>query len=240
MEGDPDEDSQLLPARRARRGFLNSRTALLCMLALPFWAIGAELSGTLIVENQGKAVVGVEDIVVYFRPDEPGSALPPDEPAVMATSAKEFTPRILPIVVGTTVHFPNSDPILHNVFSSSKGNQFDLGLFGEGDGGFHTFTNAGLVRVFCNVHQSMVGHVLVLDTPYFGYADHRGNFSLTGLPEVPGTLYAWHDRARAPAQLRVTPDATSLSLNLNLTARKVPNHKNKHGKSYRRDRRRRY
>lgn len=216
-------------------------TSLLTMFLLPGSAQSAELVGRVNIENHGEAVAGVENVVVYFRADQPTAVPPPPEQAAtMATRDKEFNPRILPVIVGTRVHFPNNDPILHNVFSSSAGNRFDLGLFGQGDGGYYTFSSPGLVRVFCNVHQSMIGHVLVLDTPHFGYADSRGNFTLHDLPEVAGTLYAWHDRARAPAQLRVTPGAADLSLDLNLTARKVPNHKNKHGKSYRRDRRRRY
>src|SRR5437667_5024622 len=43
-----------------------------------------------------------------------------------------FDPEILVIPVGSTVSFPNSDPIFHNVFSLSKLKQFDLGYYPAG------------------------------------------------------------------------------------------------------------
>jgi hypothetical protein len=40
---------------------------------------------------------------------------------------KTFEPRLLVVPAGSIVDFPNNDPWLDNVFSISKGRQFDLG-----------------------------------------------------------------------------------------------------------------
>ena len=40
-----------------------------------------------------------------------------------------FTPHVLPVMVGTTVEWPNKDDIYHNVFSYSEAKSFDLGLY---------------------------------------------------------------------------------------------------------------
>jgi plastocyanin len=211
---------------------LLTAVALLCCLAVPLSA--AELSGTLELSAGGKRLRAseAEDAVVYFRPKAMTTFEPPAERAVMTTRRKQFSPRILPIAVGTTVQFPNEDVILHNAFSSSSGNTFDTGVYGEGEGAMHTFTKAGLVKVYCNVHHSMFAHILVLDTPYFVRPDSQGRFRFSDLPDGPGDLVVFHDRS---APLRQTLDPSQqpeVTLRLELTTRKVPPHANKFGKPY--------
>ena len=147
-------------------------------------------------------------------------------------SKKAFVPHVVAVTVGTSVRFPNSDPILHNVFSVSGDNAFDLGLYPEGPGKAATFHSAGLVRVFCNVHQTMVAYVLVLDTPYFVAPAADGSFALEGVPETDGLLVVWHARAE-PWSLELHPGATEpLVIHLALTKPLVPAHNDKHGKPY--------
>ena len=52
--------------------------------------------------------------------------------AVMDQRGERFVPHILAITTGTTVDFPNSDHIYHNVFSLSKTKRFDLGRYAAG------------------------------------------------------------------------------------------------------------
>ena len=47
----------------------------------------------------------------------------------IAQKGAMFSPHILPVLVGTTVEWPNYDDILHNVFSFSETKPFDLGLY---------------------------------------------------------------------------------------------------------------
>src|SRR5437879_284730 len=75
---------------------------------------------------------------------------------------KTYAPHVLAIPLGSTVTFPNNDPFNHNVFSVSDSESFDLGLYGRGETKSRTFSHAGLVRVFCNVHPRMVAYVHVM------------------------------------------------------------------------------
>src|SRR5450432_143418 len=49
--------------------------------------------------------------------------------AEMLQKDKHFVPHVLAIPVGTTVDFPNADPIFHNAFSNFSGQPFDVGLY---------------------------------------------------------------------------------------------------------------
>lgn len=196
---------------------------------------GAELSGQLRVFAGGKALRDSEaaEAVLYFRPDVPTAVAPLAEISVMTTRRKQFVPRVLAIPTGSSVRFPNEDPILHNAFSTSADNAFDTGQYGRGEGRTETFTRPGLVRVYCNVHHAMFGFIVVLDTPHFTKPDAAGRFLLRDLPEGGGELVVFHDRG-APMKQRVVlkAGAQTLDLSLDLNKRRVPNHMNKFGKPY--------
>ncbi|MGB0135316.1 cupredoxin domain-containing protein [Dokdonella sp.] len=210
------------------------RRLVLVILALPVFAFAAELEGQIKLVVDGKPLRAEEatDAVVYFRPAEvPTTGFPVVE-YTMSTKDKQFEPHILPILVGNTVRFPNEDTILHNAFSSSRGNTFDVGLYTEGEGKTVTFSKPGYVRVYCNVHHAMIGHLLVLDTPYFTRPDKNGHFKLEGLPEQAGDLVVWHDRSK-PWHVKTTPgEAAAYEITLDLNLRRISPHKNKFGKPY--------
>ncbi len=107
---------------------------------------------------------------------------------------QRFAPHVLAVVKGSTVGFPNDDPIFHNVFSLSKTQAFDLGRYPRGESKSVRFDRAGIVQAFCHIHADMSAIILVLDNPYFTKPDRLGRYSLDGLP--PGTyrLVAWHER----------------------------------------------
>lgn len=162
----------------------------------------------------------------------------PGTHAVMTQKNKMFMPHVLPVVAGSTVDFPNFDPIFHNAFSSYSGQVFDVGLYPPGKTRSVRFVRSGVVRVFCNIHPSMSAIILVLTTPYFTKTAADGSFSLD-VP--PGTydLNIFHERAlEQTLQLlsrrvivtdqpqRLQPIAVSEAGYL-----PVP-HKNKYGKEY--------
>lgn len=222
---------------------MRSATAAALLLALGTAAVpagAAELRGTVsVVDDKGRPVRGAAgEAVVWFVPDRAVRPAPPVE-REMITRRKQFVPRVLVVPAGSSVRFPNRDPILHNVFSVSGGNTFDLGLVPRGEGGSVRFRQAGVVRVFCNVHHRMVGYVVVLDTPFHAAPDAAGRFRLAGLPAGPGQLVVWHERAE-PLARRIDPAAGPLALTLELTRPLVPPHMNKLGRPYERSRRDRY
>jgi len=204
-------------------------------------AAAAELRGRVeVVDARGRPLPGAaSQAVVWFVSDR---EVRPEAPVErdMVTLRKQFEPRTLVVPVGSTVRFPNRDPILHNVFSISGGNGFDLGFLPKGKGGSHRFTEAGVVRVFCNVHHSMVGYVVVVDTPFHAVPGPDGELLLSGLPAAPGTLTAWHERGEV-ATLRVDPSqGGSVVLRVVADRPLVPPHLNKLGRPYARSRRDRY
>lgn len=140
--------------------------------------------------------------VVYYEPENQLELSPPDEPQDIWTQGRKFEPRVLAVIAGTEVRFPNGDPILHNVFSTSPGNRFDLGIYGRSAGKSHRFNSPGLVRVFCNVHSDMSAHIVVVNSPYFTTPNRNGDFELDGLPPGPGRLTLWHERSE-PHQIKL-------------------------------------
>lgn len=208
---------------------------LIVLCALP--AAAEELRGRLqLVGKGGKGAARGADVrqaFVWFEPASGGSpARPAATPPTMVTRDKQFVPRVLTVPRGSRVRFPNEDVILHNVFSVSGDNAFDLGLYRKGPGKEQKFDEAGVVRVFCNVHHSMVGYILVLDTPYMVTPDAAGQFVLTGLPKGPGRLTLWHEQGD-PTSIDVqVPRTEPLTARLEILRPRIPPHLNKTGKSY--------
>jgi len=138
----------------------NYRTGNWGILALFVLAVPAVLSAGTI---SGKvAIPGVRDqsnVLVYI-------AAAPGQFAPMTTvqlnqHSLAFQPRVLPIVVGTTVNFLNSDDVQHNVFTpSSAGDFFNLGTWPKGQTKSYTFTKMGKVELLCNVHHEMRAYIL--------------------------------------------------------------------------------
>ncbi len=149
----------------------------------------------------------LRDFVVYITgPVGTNHPAPADKPLQVVTTRKisqknaMFTPHVLPVLVGTTVEWPNHDSIFHNVFSYSEPKQFDLGLYQNPDVKSVTFDQPGRVDVFCSIHSTMNCVVLVLENPYFCATDAKGAYVISNIP--PGTykLKAWHERL--PSQVR--------------------------------------
>ena len=159
----------------------------------------------------GGGNLGPGGAVVWLK--KAGGATPRPSPVKGKTIGqlnKTFVPRILPVTVGSTVHFANLDPIFHNVFSLSKPNDFDSGLYKAGQSFNKTFTKAGPVQVLCNIHSSMLGYVVVVDSPWYGQADARGAFTIRGVPPGDYDLEAWHEASSQVIRSRVSVGSEGL------------------------------
>ena len=216
--------------------------ALLLLLSLP--ASTEELRGRVELLAKGRKGPArgsdVKQAVVYYEPASPPAVRAAEAPFEIVTRKKEFTPRVLAVPRGSRVRFPNQDPILHNVFSVSGGNKFDLGLYRTGPGKEKRFEEPGLVRIYCNVHHDMVANVLVLDTPFFASPGPAGEFVLAGLPRGKGKLTVWHEQAE-PWTIEVeVPGAKPVAARIEVVKPLIPPHLNKSGQSYFRSQRDRY
>jgi plastocyanin len=189
------------------------------------------LEGVVELTENGKPVPGAGGAVVSYEP-EGGAPRPAARPAEIATRDKRFMPRVTVVPRGSAVGFPNRDPIFHNVFSVSPGNRFDLGRYREGQSRTARFDQAGLVRVYCNVHEQMVAYVLVVETPYHALAGEDGRFRIDGVPPGRGTLAIWHERAgslRVPIEV---PPARPIHIRLEASPARDAHHLNKFGRPY--------
>ena len=204
----------------------------LCALCFSQGAFAGDIVGRVeLTEKGGKKATDLSDVVVYV---ENSKARPKPAKEVLTMKSKSFAPHVLVIGTGTTVEFPNEDPILHNVFSVS-GDGFDLGLFKRPKSGSKTFDKPGVYTLYCNIHPQMSATVVVRDNPYFTTVAKDGAFRLAGLPAGEYKILAFHERAGegTPVAVKVaaTGEATA-SLSLDATSYKRVAHKNKFGKDY--------
>lgn len=123
---------------------------------------------------------------------------------------ESFVPHVLPVVKGSTVEFPNGDPIYHNVFSLSRASSFDLGRYPRGASRAVRFDEAGVVKVFCHIHSDMSGVILVLDNSFFTSPEADGSFAFRDLPPGSYSVTAWHERARPiHREIQIQPGRTA-------------------------------
>lgn len=151
----------------------------------------------------------LEDFVIYIDEVVPGAPAAPSDPiAVVTQEDAQFDPHVLPVVVGTTVSWPNRDDIYHNVFSMSDASNFDLGYYrGDDETKQVTFARPGRIDVFCAIHSNMHCIVLALPSPYFAKVATRQRFEIRDVPAGTYRLRAWHERVPART-IEVTVPAT--------------------------------
>ncbi len=145
---------------------------------------------------------------------------------------KEFVPAVAALQRGTTVNFPNADPIFHNVFSPSPTQPFDLGTYRAGDPSRSVrFLNPGVVEIYCNMHGRMRASVLVVPNAVFTKAAADGTFRLPNVPVGTRRLVAWSQDAR-PSLQTVAVAAGGATAKLVLEVAPGRQHDNKLGQPY--------
>jgi plastocyanin len=132
--------------------------------------------------------------VVIFLSGVKSSSPPAPMRVQMVQRGEQFIPPVAAVTVGSTVAFPNEDPFFHNVFSLSRARTFDLGRFPSGASRERSFPQAGVVKVYCDIHSHMSALIMVLDHPWFTIPDESGTFTLPPVPAGEYTLVAWHER----------------------------------------------
>jgi plastocyanin len=152
--------------------------------AYPTRAVGA---------HDPTALPEIRNVVVYLKDVAFHGALPPTK-AELRQEHETFLPHVLAITRGSTVDFPNDDPIFHNVFSLSSAASFDLRRYPKGQSRSQPFPKAGIVKVYCNIHSHMSATILVMDNPYFTIPNLDGSFELPNVPPGQYTLVGWHER----------------------------------------------
>ena len=143
--------------------------------------------------SDSEAVNEFDRMVVILE----GGSAPPKPPVtgVLDQRNLRFNTGLIVIPVGSTVEFPNSDAIFHNVFSLSKTQPFDLGFYPRGQSRSIKFNHAGIVQVYCHIHANMYAAIVVTDSQWFAKPAPDGSFSFDGVPPGHYRLTAWHNVA---------------------------------------------
>ncbi len=200
-------------------------------------AFGATVDGRVgFVTKRGQNPV-VSETLVWLDPASTSSSRPVRRaPATfrMFTRGKMLLPHVMVIPAGSTVEFPNDDPISHNLFSLASNNAFDLGLYRRGAGKSHKFDGPGTVSVYCNVHPNMSAVIHVMSTPYFAFADNTGAFHLTEVPTGKYRLTVWNEQGGQTALAVDVPASGFAVPPITLDSRNYrdASHTNKMGKAY--------
>ena len=123
-----------------------------------------------------------------------GGKTPPLAPQAVTIEQRggRFEPGLVVVPVGSSVSFPNFDPIFHNVFSLSRAQSFDLGFYPKDHTKTVKFNRAGIVQVYCHIHSNMYAAIVVTSSPWFGKPSANG---IAAFPDVPAGRYkvvAWH------------------------------------------------
>ena len=216
------------------------RTCFSSLASASLWA--ATVSGRVeLRESKDPLVRRKQDfsgVVISLEPVAP-APLPQPGRSRMLQKDKTFLPHVLPVMVGSTVDFPNLDPIFHNAFSNFAGQPFDVGLYPPGTSQKVHFVRDGIVRVFCNIHPTMSAVIVVVRSPYIAISKKDGSFSIEGVEPGEYRLRVFHERAsdqmlqslerkivveRAPVPLPALVVSESGYI--------VSPHKNKYGKDY--------
>ncbi|MGC1521824.1 MAG: methylamine utilization protein [Steroidobacteraceae bacterium] len=184
----------------------------LCAALLSSLLAAQAVGGVVTVNVTTRSGTAAEDAVIVFYPLDAAPAATHDS-AVIDQINKKFVPHVSVVRTGTAITFPNSDHIRHQVYSFSPAKIFSLKLYAGSPKTAVTFDQPGLVVLGCNIHDSMVAFVAVVDSPYFAKTSDTGTVSLN-LPTGRYRLRAWHPSAVAALPSR---DITVASAPLNVS-----------------------
>jgi plastocyanin len=203
---------------------------------------GTVAGSTRLIQSGDSAVRKRADfsgVVVWLTPTARAPIQVPQKHAKMVQKDKTFSPHILAIQTGTSVDFPNLDPIFHNAFSNYEGQIFDIALYPPGSSRTVRFYRPGIVRVFCNIHPSMSAIIVVVSSKDFATTDRDGHYSIPNVS--PGTyqIHFFSERATPETLAKLKQDISvgvgeeSLASVAISEAGYLPvAHKNKYGRDY--------
>ena len=183
-----------------------------------------------VVDEEGRPI---EHVAVYAMPAHGAAARPATTPTAFMDQQKlQFVPHLLIVQAGTSVTFPNSDEVSHHVYSFSETKEFELPLYKGDVYPPVIFDDAGIVVLGCNIHDGMLGYVVVVDTPHFAQTNERGVAVLENVPADDYAVSAWTPRVRAsglpPAQPIVVAESGG-AMKIRIAGRLAPAHQ--HGTS---------
>lgn len=170
-----------LPARRAA-----------CLAALLLLPSARALPASVDVSVLGTDGKPLAEAAVFLESREARLASRPATGVEIAQAAKRFTTRVTVVPVGTEIAFPNRDKVRHHVFSFSPVKTFELKLYAGVPANPVLFDKPGIAVLGCNIHDTMVAWVVVVESPYYGLSGAAGSVHLDNVPPGSYRLRTWH------------------------------------------------
>ena len=103
----------------------------------------------------------------------------------------QFSPKHTIASVGSTVSFSNQDVEVHNIYSKSLNNQFNLGAMSSGMVKTISLLQAGPIVLRCNLHKDMAGTIFVVPNGYFTQPDKQGKYEFNEVKSAGYIMQAW-------------------------------------------------
>ena len=162
-----------------------------------------ELRGRVSLGVANLPLSAVAPVVVYLEAIDAKAAAPgaPARTPRMHQQDARFSPPFLVVAAGQSLEMVNDDAIYHNVFSYSKPNDFDLGLYPAGESRRLLLRHPGVVKLYCSIHESMNATILVAPTRWFDVVGAKGSYALTGVPPGRYRAVVWTERLPATARV---------------------------------------
>jgi plastocyanin len=180
-------------ARNFARRTLGFAAALAC--ASTAFAVPLEVR---VLQRDGKPLIGA-----VITADAESPVQPPAAPvkAIMDQVNLAFDPDVLVLPVKSSVQFPNSDAISHQVYSFSSPRQFQLPLYRGKPYPPVVFERPGVVTLGCNIHDNMLAYIVVTAAPFFGRTGASGAWSTPDVPEGRYRVRVWHPLLNESAEV---------------------------------------
>jgi plastocyanin len=176
------------------------------------------------------AVLSLTRLDAITPPSPPQTEIPE-----IVQSNKQFSPFVTVVRTGTTVAFPNLDSIEHYLYSQSAAKAFQFPLYAPGKSEKVTFDKPGIVALGCDIHDTMIAYVIVVDTPWYAHTGAKGTATIANVP--PGRYRAdtWNarlaeiNRSEITIPAGTTPLSITRQFELNPPRRTGPKHGASHG-----------
>src|SRR5688572_19892731 len=203
------------------------RGLALAALFLTLLAAAPGHAGTLsivVLKKDGKPLNGA---VVTAEPQSAPVAPPTPLKTTVDQVDLAFVPDVSVVPVGSSVSFPNSDSVSHQVYSFSPARRFQLPLYRGKPYPPVVFDQAGIVTLGCNIHDNMLAYVVVTSAPFFGRTDAKGTWGVANVPEGAYRIHIWHpllkdSTAMLQQTAQLTADAQSITIKLSDSLRPAP------------------
>ena len=180
-------------------------------LALVTPAAAGDIHGKVVC----KGTRDCADAVVYVDAI-PGKSFPaPQAHEKINQQNLVFEPHVLPVLIGTTVDFLNSDTVQHNVFSPDAcAEKFNLGTWPKGQIRSYTFKKDCVATLLCKVHAEMEAFVVAVPTPYYSVTKADGSFRIADVPDGSYTVKVWHPKLKATSKPVTVAGATEAAFEI--------------------------